>query len=111
MSGGYLIHADAGSLPGSQESAGHCLVAPGAEYPVFQRACRSSSTPSTRSQNKVILVDGGTVIIGSYNFSANAEKNAENLLIIRHADLAVAYAANFEEHLAHAEKYKGLGRR
>ena len=60
------------------------------------------------AHNKVILIDDRTVITGSYNFSANAERNAENLLVIRDATLAATYQANFEEHLEHAERYKGL---
>jgi len=42
--------------------------------------------------NKVIIVDGQIVITGSYNFSANAEEqNDENILIIHHAEIAAAY--------------------
>ena len=61
------------------------------------------------AHNKVILIDGATVITGSFNFSKAAEeRNAENLLIIDgRPDLASAYGANFEEHLHHAELYTG----
>ena len=47
--------------------------------------------------HKVIVVDGETVITGSYNFSKNAEKrNNENLLIIkRNREIASAYLAEF----------------
>lgn len=43
--------------------------------------------------HKVIIIDGGRVITGSYNFSKNAEKrNSENLLIIKgNKKLAQAY--------------------
>jgi phosphatidylserine/phosphatidylglycerophosphate/cardiolipin synthase-like enzyme len=48
------------------------------------------------AHNKVIVVDGTTVITGSFNFSASAQCcNAENLLIVRSPALAAAYAANF----------------
>jgi len=48
------------------------------------------------AHNKVIVIDGTTVITGSFNFSARAECcNAENLLIVRSPALAAAYAANF----------------
>lgn len=59
------------------------------------------------AHNKVILIDGHTVITGSFNFSKAAEeRNAENLLIIEgRPELASAYGANFEEHLGHAEPY------
>lgn len=43
--------------------------------------------------HKVIIIDGGRVITGSYNFSKNAEKrNSENLLIIKgNEKIAQAY--------------------
>ena len=47
--------------------------------------------------HKVIVIDGETVITGSYNFSKNAEKrNNENLLIIKgNSAIAAAYLAEF----------------
>ena len=49
--------------------------------------------------HKVIVVDGETVITGSYNFSKNAEeRNSENLLIIkRNREIAEAYLTEFEK--------------
>jgi phosphatidylserine/phosphatidylglycerophosphate/cardiolipin synthase-like enzyme len=47
--------------------------------------------------HKVFIVDGETVILGSYNFSANAEEeNDENVLIIRDTRVAAAFLAEFE---------------
>jgi phosphatidylserine/phosphatidylglycerophosphate/cardiolipin synthase-like enzyme len=65
------------------------------------------------AHNKVILIDGDTVLTGSFNFSKAAEeRNAENLLIIEgRPELASAYRANFEEHLGHAKPYTGPTRR
>jgi phosphatidylserine/phosphatidylglycerophosphate/cardiolipin synthase-like enzyme len=50
------------------------------------------------------VIDGHTVLTGSFNFTNQAEhENAENLLILRHyADLAAAYRANFAAHKEHA---------
>jgi phosphatidylserine/phosphatidylglycerophosphate/cardiolipin synthase-like enzyme len=64
------------------------------------------------AHNKVILVDGRTIFTGSFNFTKSADqKNAENLLIIEgDSKLFAQYLANFEEHLAHSEKYDGLGK-
>src|SRR5262249_22043463 len=58
------------------------------------------------AHNKIILIDGGTVITGSFNFTHQAEaENAENLLVIKgHAELAHAYRANFESHKAHCQE-------
>jgi phosphatidylserine/phosphatidylglycerophosphate/cardiolipin synthase-like enzyme len=48
------------------------------------------------AHNKVMVIDGATVITGSFNFSANAQCcNAENLLVVHSLELAAAYAANF----------------
>ena len=58
------------------------------------------------SHNKVMIIDRGTVITGSFNFTYAAEKrNAENLLIIPSADLAGLYADNFLAHRRHSRKY------
>lgn len=58
------------------------------------------------AHNKIIIIDGATVITGSFNFTKSAEEsNAENLLIIRRPDVAKAYLANWEEHKRHAEVY------
>ena len=64
------------------------------------------------AHNKIILIDGRTVLTGSFNFTKAAEEsNAENLLIIQnHPDLVSAYHDNFEEHLHHSPTYNGLDR-
>ena len=56
------------------------------------------------AHNKVMVIDGHTVLTGSFNFTNQAEhENAENLLILRHyPDLAAAYRANFAAHKEHA---------
>ena len=61
------------------------------------------------AHNKVILIDGRTVITGSFNFTTNAEKsNAENLLIIHdRPDLYSAYEANMRIHFDHSDPYGG----
>lgn len=48
--------------------------------------------------HKVLVIDGETVITGSYNFSKNAEiRNNENLLIIKeNREIAEAYLGEFE---------------
>jgi hypothetical protein len=46
----------------------------------------------------------------SLNFTRAAEENnAENLLVIRDADLANRYTKNWREHLTHSAPYQGLG--
>lgn len=59
------------------------------------------------AHNKVMVIDGETVITGSFNFTSSAEtRNAENLLVIRSPELAKMYADNWRVHLEHSEKYE-----
>ena len=59
------------------------------------------------AHNKVMVIDGGIVITGSFNFTKAAEEsNAENLLVIRDTALAGKYADNFKEHARHSETYQ-----
>lgn len=49
------------------------------------------------AHNKVMVLDGETVITGSFNFTAAAENsNAENLLVIHDRGLAALYARNWQ---------------
>ena len=58
------------------------------------------------AHSKVMIIDGSTVITGSFNFTKAAEeKNAENLLIIRNASLAKIYLANWRQHQEHSVEY------
>lgn len=58
------------------------------------------------AHNKVMVIDGATVITGSFNFTKAAEENnAENLLIINDPVLAAKYVANWKTHLSHSARY------
>lgn len=58
------------------------------------------------AHNKIIVIDKGTVITGSFNFTKAAEeKNAENILILKSKDIAKVYLDNWNIHLSHSEKY------
>jgi phosphatidylserine/phosphatidylglycerophosphate/cardiolipin synthase-like enzyme len=60
------------------------------------------------AHNKVMVINGKTVITGSFNFTRAAEEsNAENLLVIHDASLAEKYAKNWSDHLAHSLTYEG----
>jgi len=62
------------------------------------------------AHNKVMVIDGNTVLTGSFNFTKAAEsKNAENLLVIHDKALADKYAANWKIHWNHSEPYTGRG--
>ena len=59
------------------------------------------------AHNKVMVIDDGVVITGSFNFTKAAEENnAENLLVIRDKALAVKYTANWKAHAGHSEAYE-----
>ena len=63
------------------------------------------------AHNKVMIIDGETVITGSFNFTKAAEENnAENLLVIRDKKLAERYIKNWQEHERHSEIYQGRGK-
>jgi phosphatidylserine/phosphatidylglycerophosphate/cardiolipin synthase-like enzyme len=63
------------------------------------------------AHNKVMIIDGETVITGSFNFTKAAEENnAENLLVIRDKKLAAIYIRNWQEHERHSEVYAGRER-
>ncbi len=57
---------------------------------------RQDGNPSTM-HHKVVIIDGKTVIAGSFNFSSGArDSNDENLFIITDADLAAQYEAEYQ---------------
>ena len=59
------------------------------------------------AHNKVMIIDGETVLTGSFNFTESAEdRNAENLLAIRDAVLAAQYARNWRAHRVHSSPYR-----
>jgi phosphatidylserine/phosphatidylglycerophosphate/cardiolipin synthase-like enzyme len=48
--------------------------------------------------HKVFIIDGKTVVTGSYNFSSNAEHtNDENTLVIHNAEIAAKYETEFKK--------------
>src|SRR5437868_4692687 len=60
------------------------------------------------AHNKIIIIDGTTVLTGSFNFTKAAdEKNAENLLVIRDPDVAAKYEQNWQLHFSHSEYHAG----
>jgi phosphatidylserine/phosphatidylglycerophosphate/cardiolipin synthase-like enzyme len=54
--------------------------------------------------NKLMILDDKTVITGSYNFSENAEKNDENLLVIESPEVAQAYTDYFDAVFTNAKQ-------
>lgn len=56
------------------------------------------------SHNKVMIIDGKTVVTGSYNWTNAAQyRNAENVLFIDSPQLAKQYKTNWEARLAAAQ--------
>jgi len=55
------------------------------------------------AHNKVMVIDGETVLTGSFNFTRAAEeRNAENLLVIHDPKLASRYFQNWQLHASHS---------
>jgi phosphatidylserine/phosphatidylglycerophosphate/cardiolipin synthase-like enzyme len=58
-----------------------------------------------KAHNKIILIDGHTVITGSFNFS-DEEKKTDNLVVIQGKPKIIeAYESNFQSHLGHSKKH------
>jgi phosphatidylserine/phosphatidylglycerophosphate/cardiolipin synthase-like enzyme len=62
------------------------------------------------SHNQAIIIDGETVLTGSFNFTKAAhEKNAENLPMIQDAAVAAQYTQSWETHRQHNQPYVARG--
>jgi len=60
------------------------------------------------AHNKIMVIDGQTILTGSFNFTKAAENNnAENLLVIQDPALANKYTVNWHVHEKHSEPYTG----
>ena len=58
------------------------------------------------AHNKVFIIDGETVITGSFNFTDQSETgNAENVVVIRDKGVADKFTANWKLHRAHSGRY------
>jgi phosphatidylserine/phosphatidylglycerophosphate/cardiolipin synthase-like enzyme len=88
------------SKSGSRYSAATYLT--NADIPVWV------DTKVAIAHSKVMVIDGATVITGSFNFTAAAQNhNAENLLVIGDAGLARLYTANWERRRKLSLRYAG----
>ncbi len=66
----------------------------------------SIDTKHSIAHNKVMIIDGVTVMTGSFNFTNAAEdKNAENLLVLHDKVVAKKYHDNWNKHQQHSEPY------
>jgi phosphatidylserine/phosphatidylglycerophosphate/cardiolipin synthase-like enzyme len=56
------------------------------------------------AHSNIIIIDGQTVITGSFSFTRAAEEaNSEDLVIIKSSEAAQEYRHNWERHRAHSE--------
>jgi len=57
------------------------------------------------AHDKVMIIDGETVVSGSFNFTKSAEeRNSENMLILESQALAKKYTDRFMKHKAHSSQ-------
>lgn len=78
----------------------------GTEYDRFRTAGLDVRLDAEKGlmHHKVLIIDGETVVMGSYNFTASAEKNNdENVLVIHSPEIAAKYLKEFERVYASAE--------
>jgi len=71
----------------------------GSEYDAFRAAGLDVHLDGNRGQmhHKVMIIDGQIVVMGSYNFTASAEKtNDENLIVIYNPGIAGQYLKEFQ---------------
>lgn len=71
----------------------------GTEYDRFQAAGLDVRLDAEQGlmHHKVLIIDGTTVVTGSYNFTASAEgSNDENLIVIHNRDIAAEFLQEFE---------------
>jgi phosphatidylserine/phosphatidylglycerophosphate/cardiolipin synthase-like enzyme len=91
-----------GVMDGSQ-----ILASQGTEYDPFKQAgldVRLDGNQIGLMHHKVIIIDKSIVITGSYNFTASAEKNNdENVVIIFNSVIAAQYMAEFQRVYNQAE--------
>lgn len=57
------------------------------------------------SHSKVMIIDHKIVLTGSFNFSANAEKNSENCIAIFDAKLSSIYLDTWNKHKMHSNAF------
>lgn len=75
------------------------------------KACATAGIPvwidahHAIAHNKILIIDGKTVLTGSFNWTAAAESsNAENLLLITDPELARRYTLNWQAHRDHSTR-------
>ncbi|MEW6129579.1 MAG: phospholipase D-like domain-containing protein [Acidobacteriota bacterium] len=70
-----------------------------------------SDSQHKSAHSKIIVIDEGTVITGSMNFTDSAKRNAENVLILKDRNLVKSYLENFKTHLEHSKRVGASGDR
>jgi phosphatidylserine/phosphatidylglycerophosphate/cardiolipin synthase-like enzyme len=58
------------------------------------------------AHNKIVIIDAGELLVGSYNATNQARANAENLQVEKDfPELVAKYAANWQQHAAHSQPW------
>ena len=56
------------------------------------------------AHNKIMIIDRKSVITGSYNFTKNANSNAENVLLLDDENIVKEYVNNFYKRLSQTRR-------
>ena len=103
-----LAQSAAGIKVAGVMDANQVKVDQGTEYDPFSQAglnVRLDDNQTGLMHHKVIIIDKAIVITGSYNFTASAEENNdENLVIIFNTDVAAKYLNEFNRVYGEAQK-------
>jgi phosphatidylserine/phosphatidylglycerophosphate/cardiolipin synthase-like enzyme len=71
-------------------------------------ALAHSGVPIWVGSQQILIIDGETLVTGTFSAASTAqETSSENLLVLRSRELAMRYAANWEEHLGSSQRYQG----
>jgi len=102
---GELID-DGVSVVGIFEARGASTTSSACPYLLANNADISLDGNPYTFHHKVIIIDGSTVIFGSFNFTANAnENNDENLLIVHDPAFAAEFEKEFQRRLAESNSF------
>lgn len=98
--------AEAGITVSGVMDADQMTTNSGTEYDAFRTAgldVRLDGEPGLM-HHKVMIIDGKIVVMGSYNFTASAEKyNDENVIVINSPEIAAQYIEEFRRVYAAAQ--------
>lgn len=106
LSDALIVDAQKGVKIRGVYEEGNALTDTGSDYYAMRKAGLNVLLDGNSGlmHHKVLIIDGETVVFGSYNFTSSAERrNDENIVIVVNEELAKKFEAEFESIYAHAK--------